>query len=211
MQLTVVARVQKKRDNVYHNFNQNIYCHYSGLVRTYIFVHNVFNGMAAQLLPFVTKKEFQCFVYGFCCCLVIIVSIISFFNNKFDDASALISTSTKVSPQQDVVLMTTKTDEIKIPMDPFPEPAWRTQQTLATRTLTSTSFARFEIHQVLTDSGTIVDDWLWTDERSHVNILVHLKDENKYLLFHQKKYGLEKPMYAAIGGLFEKGEQVECF
>jgi hypothetical protein len=163
--------------------------------------------MATQLLPFVTKKEFQCFVYGFCCCLVIIVSIISFFNNKFDDTSALISASTKVNPQQDVVLITTKTDEIKIPMDPFPEPAWRTQQTLATRTLTSTSFARFEIHQVLTDSGTIVDDWLWTDERSHVNILVHLKDENKYLLFHQKKYGLEKPMYAAIGGLFEKGEQ----
>lgn len=166
--------------------------------------------MAAQLLPFATKREFQCFVYGFCCCLVIIVVIVSFFNNKYDNTGTLISTSSPQHKDIKLVQITTNTDEIKIPMDPFPEPAWRTPQTLATRTLTSTSFARFEIHQVLTDSGTIVDDWLWTDERSHVNILVHLKDENKYLLFHQKKYGLEKPMYAAIGGLFEKGEQVAC-
>lgn len=40
---------------------------------------------------------------------------------------------------------------------------------------------------------------------------VHLKAEDKYLLFHQIKYGLEKPAYAAVGGLFEKGETpVEC-
>ena len=59
---------------------------------------------------------------------------------------------------------------------------------------------------MLTDSGIIVDDWLWTDERSHINILVHLKNENKYLLFKQKKYGLEREYYALIGGLFNEGE-----
>lgn len=37
---------------------------------------------------------------------------------------------------------------IPIPMDAFPEPAWRTPQTLGVRTVTSTPFARFEIHQV---------------------------------------------------------------
>lgn len=95
---------------------------------------------------------------------------------------------------------------IPIPMEQFPEPAWRTQQTLSVRTVASTPFARFEIHQVKTESGVVVDDWLWTDERSHINMLVHLKAEDKYLLFHQKKYGLEKPYYAAIGGLFNEGD-----
>ena len=101
--------------------------------------------------------------------------------------------------------------EITIPMEDFPEPAWRTASTLAVRTITSTPFARFEIHKVKTESGEIVNDWLWTDERSHVNILVHLKEDDKYLMFHQTKYGLEKPYYAVIGGLFNKGENgLEC-
>jgi ADP-ribose pyrophosphatase len=39
-----------------------------------------------------------------------------------------------------------------------------------------------------------------------VNILVHLKEEDKYLLFKQKKYGLDKTYYAVIGGLFNVGE-----
>ena len=100
---------------------------------------------------------------------------------------------------------------IAVPMDAFPEPAWRTPATLGARVVTSTPFARFEIHKVRTESGVIVNDWLWVDERSHVNILVHLKEENKFLLFHQKKYGLDKGYYALIGGLFNEGETgVEC-
>ena len=62
------------------------------------------------------------------------------------------------------------------------------------------------MHQVKTDSGLVVDDWMWTDERSHVNVLVHLKQEDKYLMFFQTKYGLEKPAYATLGGLFNAGE-----
>ena len=96
--------------------------------------------------------------------------------------------------------------DIPVPMMQFPEPAWRTPATLGVRTVASTPFARFEIHKVKTESGVIVNDWLWTDERSHINILVHLKDENKYLVFKQKKYGLEREYFALIGGLFNDGE-----
>lgn len=52
-------------------------------------------------------------------------------------------------------------DGIVVPMDEFPEPAWRTPSTLAVKTVTSTAFARFEIHKVRTESGAIVNDWLW--------------------------------------------------
>ena len=37
---------------------------------------------------------------------------------------------------------------IDVPMIQFPEPAWRTESTLAVRTVASTPFARFEIHKV---------------------------------------------------------------
>lgn len=63
---------------------------------------------------------------------------------------------------------------IPIPMENFPEPPWRTASTLGAITVASTPFARFEVHQVRTESGVIVNDWLWTDERSHVNILVSM-------------------------------------
>ena len=96
-----------------------------------------------------------------------------------------------------------------IPFEDFPEPSWRTPSTLDATVVASTPFARFEIHRVLTESGVIVEDWLWTDERSHVNILVHLKDENKYMMMRQKKYGLEKEYLAVVGGLFNIGETAE--
>jgi hypothetical protein len=63
---------------------------------------------------------------------------------------------------------------IPIPMEEFPEEPWRTPSTLGARTVVSTPYARFEVHQVKTESGVVVNDWLWTDERSHVNILVRI-------------------------------------
>jgi hypothetical protein len=62
------------------------------------------------------------------------------------------------------------------------------------RVVASTPFARFEVHKVKTESGAVIDDWLWTDERSHINVLVHLKESDKFMLFHQKKYGLSAAM-----------------
>lgn len=96
-----------------------------------------------------------------------------------------------------------------VPMEAFPEPAWRTPNTLSAKIIASTPFARFEIHKVRTESGAVVSDWLWTDERSHINILVHLKAENRYLLFYQQKYGLERKYFATVGGLFEVGETAD--
>jgi ADP-ribose pyrophosphatase len=106
-------------------------------------------------------------------------------------------------------------NHIAIPMDPFPEPQWRTPQTKGVRTVTSTPFARFEIHEVEVQSvdedgnkvTKIIPDWLWTDERSHVNVLVHMKEDNKYLLYRQMKYGLEEPSLAVLGGLFNAEEK----
>ena len=97
-------------------------------------------------------------------------------------------------------------DSVPIPMEDFPEPPWRPKGLIEARTIASTPFARFEVHRVRTESGVVVDDWLWTDERTHVNILVHMREENRYLLFHQTKYGLEGRKYAVVGGLFNVGE-----
>jgi hypothetical protein len=95
--------------------------------------------------------------------------------------------------------------------DVFPEAPWRRPNTLSSKLLASTPFARFEVHTVRTESGAIIDDWLWYDERPHVNILVHMQDSNKFLLLNQTKYGLDGYYYAVVGGLFEKGESaLEC-
>jgi hypothetical protein len=37
---------------------------------------------------------------------------------------------------------------IRVPFEPFPEPAWRPKSLLAARVVASTAFARFEIHRV---------------------------------------------------------------
>jgi 8-oxo-dGTP pyrophosphatase MutT (NUDIX family) len=139
------------------------------------------------------------FVYGVLFTLAVVFYVLYRFESKH--MFRQVDTATSASK-------TTVEDEngISIPMQAFPEPAWRTPSTLAVRTVTSTPFARFEIHKVRTESGKIVNDWLWTDERAHVNILVHMKKENKYMLFHQMKYGLTKPHYATVGGLFNPGD-----
>ena len=93
--------------------------------------------------------------------------------------------------------------------DAFPEPAWRPENLISATTVASTPFARFEVHKVKTETGEIVPDWLWTDERSHVNILVHVKSVDRYLLFRQRKYGLDRPRLALVGGLFNEGETPE--
>lgn len=160
-------------------------------------------------LSFTTRKETLAFIYGVITTIFFVVAI-KYWNNNSDIKYHYDKLNVETTKSNSVFRpISNVKDVIEIPMESFPEPAWRTPQTLATRTITSTPFARFEIHQVRTESGEIINDWLWTDERSHVNILVHLKNENKYLLFHQMKYGLDKPKYAAIGGLFNNGDTPE--
>jgi len=93
-----------------------------------------------------------------------------------------------------------------VPMVPYPEEDWRQPNTLAVRTVASTPFARFEVHRVRAENGQIIDDWLWEDERSHVNIVVHKKDINKYLVMKQNKYGFRGSKLAVVGGLFNEGD-----
>jgi ADP-ribose pyrophosphatase len=57
-----------------------------------------------------------------------------------------------------------------------------------------------------TEKGQIKNNWIWLEELSHVCILVHLKVENKYLLFYQSKYALDSKSFAPIGGYFDPGE-----
>jgi ADP-ribose pyrophosphatase YjhB (NUDIX family) len=141
------------------------------------------------LLPL--SRDTKCFFFGILLSFVL-MGVFQVYQNGNSIESLIPSTLRQEGPQ--------------VPMAEFPEPPWRTPQTLAVTTVASTPFARFEVHQVKTESGEIVNDWLWTDERAHVNILVHLKKENKYLLFHQKKYGLDRAYYAAVGGLFNIGD-----
>jgi ADP-ribose pyrophosphatase len=168
--------------------------------------------MSLSSLLTIHSRDVRCFLYGVMASLALVVLInYSYGSNGLIFPSAIHEGKAVVaSSSSENSLRKYGNDEtIPIPMLPFPEPAWRTPQTISVRTVTSTPFARFEIHKVKTESGEIVNDWLWTDERAHVNILVHLKEENKYLLFHQKKYGLEKPYFAAIGGLFNVGDTPE--
>ncbi len=152
------------------------------------------------------RRDIFFFLLGAIMTVLLMLTYSNFLNERIGSSSMSTSTdSTLVTLRSEVTKLQGDTS-IPVPFDPFPEPAWRTPNTLSARVVTSTPFARFEIHKVKTESGAIVNDWLWTDERSHVNILVHMKDENKYLLFRQRKYGLEKEYYAAIGGLFDVGD-----
>lgn len=155
----------------------------------------------AKMFPH-SRKEIVSFLYGALLVCILIFSLLQFerFRSFVVDAIAgdNVGGGSIVGDKS-----------IAIPMEQFPEPAWRTANTISARTVASTKFSRFEIHKVRTESGEIVDDWLWTDERSHINVLVHLKAEDKYMLFRQKKYGLERDYYATVGGLFDPGDTPE--
>jgi len=77
-------------------------------------------------------------------------------------------------------------------------------QTMATRTVIETPFAYVELHQVKFDNGKIVQDWLWADEKSAVNVLA--RQDDKFLIFKQTKYGIQGDTLAPVGGFQEVGE-----
>jgi hypothetical protein len=96
-------------------------------------------------------------------------------------------------------------------MEPFIGANWQTTQTVAVRTLASTRFARCQLHTVKTEKGHIVDNWLWMDESPHINVLVHMAAENKFMLFRQRKYGLDREYLSVLGGMFERDESaMQC-
>ncbi|TFJ80327.1 hypothetical protein NSK_008332 [Nannochloropsis salina CCMP1776] len=85
----------------------------------------------------------------------------------------------------------------------------------------STSFGVCEIHKVKAEDGSVLDGWLWFDEKDQINVLVRLEaeagtgagegmtggeEDRKFLVFEQKKYGYQGLSLAPIGGLVEPGE-----
>ena len=78
-------------------------------------------------------------------------------------------------------------------------------QTLAVTTLFASPFASCQTHRVRLPSGAIVSDWLYFEERPHINLLVRTKDDNKFVVFKQSKYATG-PTLAPVGGYVEDGE-----
>ena len=83
---------------------------------------------------------------------------------------------------------------------------WATDQTLEAKTIVETPFARAQMHTVRLESGSIVPDWLWFDERDAVNVIARLKDGD-FIVFKQRKYGIRGTTLAPIGGMVDGGEQ----
>eukprot|EP00760_Papus_ankaliazontas_P010491 PhM_4_TR14301/c0_g1_i1/m.45867 len=85
---------------------------------------------------------------------------------------------------------------------------WRKPNiTLSATTLVETPFIRIENHAVrILETGKILKDWLWVDIADQVNVLAERESDGKFILFRQRKYGLESDSFAVVGGLIEKGE-----
>jgi len=95
-----------------------------------------------------------------------------------------------------------------MPDSPFPEAPWRPPELLDAVTIASSKYARFEVHKIRAPDGTIINDWLWADEGSHVNVLIHMADSvngtgGRYMLMEQTKYGLDGDFLALVGGFVE--------
>lgn len=82
---------------------------------------------------------------------------------------------------------------------------WRTEQTVDAQVLYQSPFGVVELHRVRSGNQEFVD-WLWCDERAHVNILVQRAKDGKFLLFKQKKYGFIGEKLAVVGGFVDDGE-----
>lgn len=80
-------------------------------------------------------------------------------------------------------------------------------QTVRSRTIVETPFARVQMHTVRSEDGRhTVDDWMWVDERDHVNVLVRRKGSKRFSVFRQSKYGIHGSSLAPVGGFINKGE-----
>ncbi len=58
---------------------------------------------------------------------------------------------------------------------PFEGEIWHTPATLSSRTLVSNKYGQFQVHSVLIEKGTIAQDWLWTNDRDQVHVVVSIR------------------------------------
>ena len=88
--------------------------------------------------------------------------------------------------------------------------AWRKPgSTLSATLLAETEWSRVELHTVKKPDGSVVNDWLWMDERDHVNVITRLEGSGKFMFFNQTKYGLDGWSLAPPAGYMDRGESPE--
>ena len=85
-------------------------------------------------------------------------------------------------------------------------------QTLSSQTLLESKWLTLSRHTVYPniESRNTIDDWLWIDTKSQINILVSVitnDNTEKFLVFEQRFYGLNNPSYAIVGGHIEKTDK----
>ncbi len=117
-------------------------------------------------------------------------------------------------------------EDVRIPMETFDGAQWSTPNTRSAVTLASNKYGQFQVHSVLTDKGTIADNWLWTNDRDQVNIFVRIfiaflsalqvnipylnlkiqVSSNKFLITRENRYGLKSESYSAPNGYVRKNE-----
>jgi 8-oxo-dGTP pyrophosphatase MutT (NUDIX family) len=89
----------------------------------------------------------------------------------------------------------------------WPHDQWLLNGTIAVQTVASSQFARCQVHTLRLPTGAIVDNWVFFDERPHVNVLVRLKADRRFVVFRQRKYALgAAESLAPVGGFIEDGE-----
>lgn len=83
---------------------------------------------------------------------------------------------------------------------------WRSDRTVAVRTVAETSFARCDIHTVASEDGQkVFNDWIFLEEVNAVNIVVHTV-EGKFVVFKQRKYAVPGETFSPVGGFIDDGE-----
>jgi ADP-ribose pyrophosphatase len=90
--------------------------------------------------------------------------------------------------------------------DHFRGPQFWSNATAAVTTVASSSFARCQLHSVRRPDGSTVDNWIFFDERPHVNVLVRTHVDRRFVVFRQSKYALPHGTLAPVGGFVEDGE-----
>lgn len=77
---------------------------------------------------------------------------------------------------------------------------------MAVRTVAETSFARCDIHTVVSEDGQkVFNDWIFLEEVNAVNIVVQTA-EGKFVVFKQYKYAVPGETFSPVGGFVDDGE-----
>ena len=97
---------------------------------------------------------------------------------------------------------------VRLDVEPLIKPTkitpWRTEQTNSVKTLYASDYALIELHKV-TIEDKIVNNWLFVEYPSHVNIVI--RDKNgQFILLYERKYGLRYATLSTVGGEVNVGE-----